>query len=95
MLPVANLTFRIFAIDEYTHGYRLKNIVRQLTTFSRPSGPEVSEEWREENLNVVVARALEVLRFDSRGRSLCRRERAHGEQSQRQQDVTVTVHGLK
>ncbi|TDV17213.1 MFS transporter [Paraburkholderia caballeronis] len=31
VLPVANLTFRIFAIDEFTHGYRLKNIVRQLT----------------------------------------------------------------
>ncbi|MEK6298088.1 MAG: MFS transporter, partial [Paraburkholderia tropica] len=31
VLPVANLTFRIFDIDEFTHGYRLKNIVRQLT----------------------------------------------------------------
>lgn len=31
MLPVANLTFRIFAIEEFTHGYRLKNVVRQLT----------------------------------------------------------------
>lgn len=31
VLPVANLTFRIFAIEEFTHGYRLKNIVRQLT----------------------------------------------------------------
>lgn len=31
VLPVANLTFRVFAIDEYTHGYRLKNIVRQMT----------------------------------------------------------------
>lgn len=30
-LPVANLTFRIFAIDEYSHGYRFKNIVKQLT----------------------------------------------------------------
>ena len=31
VLPVANLTFRIFEIEEFTHGYRLKNIVRQLT----------------------------------------------------------------
>jgi MFS transporter, DHA2 family, multidrug resistance protein len=30
-LPVANLTFRIFAIEEYNHGYRFKNIVKQLT----------------------------------------------------------------
>jgi predicted Co/Zn/Cd cation transporter (cation efflux family) len=30
-LPVANLTFRVFAIDEYSHGYRFKNIVKQLT----------------------------------------------------------------
>ncbi|MGF6633427.1 hypothetical protein OKW27_007505 [Paraburkholderia sp. 35.1] len=30
--PVANLTCRIFLIEEeFTHGYRLKNIVRQLT----------------------------------------------------------------
>ncbi|WP_296654706.1 MFS transporter [Paraburkholderia sp.] len=29
--PVANVTFSIFAIEEFTHGYRLKNIVRQLT----------------------------------------------------------------
>jgi MFS family permease len=31
VLPVANLTFRVFEIDEYTHGYRLKNIMRQMT----------------------------------------------------------------
>ncbi|GAB6848746.1 hypothetical protein JCM10599A_25500 [Paraburkholderia kururiensis] len=38
VLPIANLTFRIFAIDEFTHGYRLKNIVRQLTiSFATPS----------------------------------------------------------
>jgi MFS family permease len=30
-LPVANLTFRVFAIEEYSHGYRIKNIVKQLT----------------------------------------------------------------
>jgi hypothetical protein len=31
VVPVANLTFSIFTIDEFTHGYRLKNIVRQIT----------------------------------------------------------------
>lgn len=35
VLPVANPTFKIFAIEEFTHGYRLKNIVRQLTICSR------------------------------------------------------------
>ncbi|WP_179404433.1 MFS transporter [Burkholderia guangdongensis] len=30
-LPVANVTFRIFAIEEFHHGYRFKNIVKQLT----------------------------------------------------------------
>lgn len=30
-LPVANVTFRIFAIEEFNHGYRFKNIVKQLT----------------------------------------------------------------
>lgn len=30
VLPVANLTFRVFEIEEFTHGYRLKNLVRQL-----------------------------------------------------------------
>jgi hypothetical protein len=28
LLPVDNLTFKIFAIEEFTHGFRLKNIVR-------------------------------------------------------------------
>lgn len=38
VLPVANLTFRVFAIEEFTHGYRLKNIVRQLAiSFSTAS----------------------------------------------------------
>ncbi|WP_233863393.1 MFS transporter [Paraburkholderia adhaesiva] len=31
VVPVANLTFSIFAVEEFSHGYRLKNIVRQLT----------------------------------------------------------------
>ncbi|QDH58477.1 MFS transporter [Pandoraea pnomenusa] len=30
-LPVANVTFRIFALEEFHHGYRFKNIVKQLT----------------------------------------------------------------
>ncbi|WP_168787895.1 MFS transporter [Paraburkholderia aromaticivorans] len=30
-LPVANVTFRIFAIEEFNHGYRFKNMVKQLT----------------------------------------------------------------
>lgn len=30
-LPVANLTFQIFSIEEFNHGYRFKNIVKQLT----------------------------------------------------------------
>jgi len=30
-LPVANVTFRVFAIEEFNHGYRFKNIVKQLT----------------------------------------------------------------
>ncbi|MGN6387937.1 MAG: MFS transporter [Burkholderiaceae bacterium] len=31
VLPVGNVTFRIFDIEEFGHGYRLKNIVRQMT----------------------------------------------------------------
>lgn len=30
-LPTANITFRIFAVEEFHNGYRLKNIVKQLT----------------------------------------------------------------
>lgn len=30
ILPVANVTFNIFTNEEFTHGYRLKNIVRQM-----------------------------------------------------------------
>lgn len=46
VLPVANLTFRIFAIDEYTHGYRLKNIVRQLTISFATSSVIIVEQHR-------------------------------------------------
>lgn len=30
-LPVANVTFQIFAVEEFNHGYRFKNMVKQLT----------------------------------------------------------------
>jgi C4-dicarboxylate-specific signal transduction histidine kinase len=40
---------------------RIAGIVRQLTDFSHPGG-----EWREANLNDIVDKALEVLRFDRR-----------------------------
>ncbi|MGI4814969.1 MAG: MFS transporter [Janthinobacterium lividum] len=45
-LPVANLTFRPFEIDEFTHGYRLKNIVRQLTISFSTSTVIVLEQHR-------------------------------------------------
>jgi C4-dicarboxylate-specific signal transduction histidine kinase len=49
---------------------RISQIVRQLTTFARPDAADAemndAAEWREENLNAVVTRALEVLRFDGR-----------------------------
>lgn len=41
---------------------RINQIVRQLTAFAHP-GESV---WQEANLNEIVARALEVLRFDNR-----------------------------
>ncbi len=46
VLPVANLTFRIFAIDEYTHDYRLKNIVRQLTISFATASVIILEQHR-------------------------------------------------
>ncbi|WP_321868194.1 MFS transporter [Burkholderia ubonensis] len=47
VLPVANLTFRIFAIDEFTHGYRLKNIVRQLTISFATASVIIVEQHRQ------------------------------------------------
>ena len=47
VLPVANLTFRIFAIEEFTHGYRLKNIVRQLTISFATASMIIVEQHRE------------------------------------------------
>jgi hypothetical protein len=46
VLPVANLTFRIFAIEEFTHGYRLKNIVRQLTLSFATASVIIVEQHR-------------------------------------------------
>jgi hypothetical protein len=46
VLPVANLTFRIFAIEEFTHGYRLKNIVRQLTISFATASVIIIEQHR-------------------------------------------------
>jgi signal transduction histidine kinase len=46
---------------------RINQIVRQLTTFARAEGADAqSGEWRDESLNAVVTRGLEVLRFDER-----------------------------
>ncbi|KVE33009.1 MFS transporter [Burkholderia sp. TSV86] len=46
VLPVANLTFRVFEIDEYTHSYRLKNIVRQLTISFATASVIIIEQHR-------------------------------------------------
>ncbi|SAL46454.1 major facilitator transporter [Caballeronia terrestris] len=47
VLPVANLTFRIFAIEEFAHGYRLKNIVRQLTISFATASVIIVEQHRQ------------------------------------------------
>jgi hypothetical protein len=47
VLPVANLTFRIFDIEEFTHGYRLKNIVRQLTISFATASVIIVEQHRQ------------------------------------------------
>ena len=47
VLPVANLTFRIFAIEEFTHGYRLKNIVRQVTISFATASVIIVEQHRQ------------------------------------------------
>ena len=47
VLPVANLTFRIFAIEEFSHGYRLKNIVRQLTISFATASVIIVEQHRQ------------------------------------------------
>ncbi|WP_257812841.1 MFS transporter [Burkholderia glumae] len=47
VMPVANLTFRAFPIDDYTHSYRLKNIVRQLTLSFATSSVIIIEQHRD------------------------------------------------
>ncbi|MFL6642180.1 MAG: MFS transporter [Paraburkholderia graminis] len=47
VLPVANLTFRIFAIEEFSHGYRLKNVVRQLTISFATASVIIVEQHRQ------------------------------------------------
>jgi MFS family permease len=47
VLPVANLTFRIFAIEEYSHGYRLKNIARQLIMSFSTASIIILEQHRQ------------------------------------------------
>ena len=47
VLPVANLTFRIFQIEEFSHGYRLKNIVRQLTISFATASVIIVEQHRQ------------------------------------------------
>ncbi|MGF6777557.1 MFS transporter [Paraburkholderia sp. GAS334] len=47
VLPVANLTFKIFAIEEFTHGYRLKNVVRQLTISFATASVIIVEQHRQ------------------------------------------------
>ncbi len=47
VLPVANLTFRIFDIEEFTHGYRLKNVVRQLTFSFATASVIIIEQHRQ------------------------------------------------
>ncbi len=47
VLPVANLTFRLFAIEEFAHGYRLKNIVRQLTISFATASVIIVEQHRQ------------------------------------------------
>jgi MFS family permease len=47
VLPVANLTFKIFSIEEFTHGYRLKNIVRQLAISFATASMIIIEQHRQ------------------------------------------------
>ncbi|KAF1026611.1 MAG: putative multidrug resistance protein EmrY [Burkholderia plantarii] len=47
VLPVANLTFSHFALDEYTHSYRLKNIFKQLTLSFATATVIILEQHRD------------------------------------------------
>ena len=59
---------------------RINTIVRQMTAFAHPDGGSGGGgQWQRGNVNDVVARALEVLRFDRRlKRVVVRRELAEG-----------------
>jgi hypothetical protein len=46
-VPVANLTFRVFPVDEFSHSYRLKNIVRQLVVSFATASVIIIERHRE------------------------------------------------
>jgi MFS family permease len=46
-VPVANLTFRVFSVDEFSHSYRLKNIVRQLVVSFATGSVIIIERHRE------------------------------------------------
>ncbi|MBP0589674.1 MFS transporter [Paraburkholderia sp. LEh10] len=47
VLPVANLTFRIFSIEEFNHSYRFKNIVKQLTYSFSTASMIILEQHRQ------------------------------------------------
>ncbi len=47
VLPVANLTFRVLSIDDYTHSYRLKNIFKQLTLSFATASVIIVEQHRD------------------------------------------------
>ena len=47
VLPVANLAFRIFSADEFNHGYRFKNMVKQLTYSFSTATMIILEQHRE------------------------------------------------
>lgn len=46
-IPVANLSFRVFELDDFAHSYRLKNIVRQLVISFATSSVIVLEQHRQ------------------------------------------------
>jgi hypothetical protein len=47
VLPVANLTFRPLAAEEFAHGYRLKNLVRQFAISFATSGVIALQQHRQ------------------------------------------------
>jgi MFS family permease len=61
ILPVANLAFNIFTDDEFAHGYRLKNIVRQMAMSLATASILILEQHRLA-LHQSVAVAQETLR---------------------------------